>query len=144
MVLDRSPALDRVFHALAHPVRRAMVRRLVEGELNLSELAAPLRMSFPAAAKHVRTLERAKLVRSRMSGRQRLCRLEPSPLKDACAWTEQFRAQWEARFQALDRLLGDMQRDLEPSISPPQPRRAAPVRQGATRSKRKTTNKEHS
>src|SRR5262249_24453439 len=49
MVQDRSPTLVLVFHALAHPARRAMLRRLAEAERNLSELAAPLRMSFPAA-----------------------------------------------------------------------------------------------
>jgi hypothetical protein len=54
MVLDRSPRLDRVFHALAHPARRAIIRQLAGGERNLSELASPLWMTFPAATKHVR------------------------------------------------------------------------------------------
>ena len=66
MVLDRSPTLDRVFHALAHPARRAILRRLSDKEQNLSELSAPLKMSFPAASKHVRVLERARLVRRRI------------------------------------------------------------------------------
>jgi DNA-binding transcriptional ArsR family regulator len=108
MVLDRSPALDRVFHALAHPARRSIVRRLTEGERNLSDLAAPLQMSFPAASKHVRVLERAKLVRRRVSGRQHLCRLDAAPLEQITMWTEQFRKHWEERFQALDALLNDM------------------------------------
>src|SRR6266542_6515846 len=82
MVQDRSPSLDRIFHALAHPARRAMLRRLTEGERNLSELAAPLRMSFPAASKHVRVLERARLVRRRVVGRTHLCRIEGKPLAD--------------------------------------------------------------
>jgi DNA-binding transcriptional ArsR family regulator len=109
MVQDRSPTLDRVFHALAHPARRSIIRQLAAGEQNLSELASPLRMSFPAASKHVRVLERAKLVRRRVSGRQHLCRLHAAPLNDATQWTEQFRAHWEARFQALDTLLEEMQ-----------------------------------
>jgi DNA-binding transcriptional ArsR family regulator len=106
---DRSPRLDRVFHALAHPARRAIVRQLSIGERNLSELASPLRMTFPAASKHVRVLEGAKLVRRRVVGRQHLCRLHAEPLKEAMLWTEQFRRNWEARFQALDSLLDDMQ-----------------------------------
>lgn len=106
--LDRSPRLDLVFHALAHPARRAMVRQLSVGERNLSELASPLEMTFPAASKHVRVLERAKLVRRRVVGRQHLCRLEAAPLKEAMLWTEQFRQHWEARFQALDELLDEM------------------------------------
>jgi DNA-binding transcriptional ArsR family regulator len=111
MVQDRSPNLDRVFHALAHPARRTIVRRLAAGEKNLSELAAPLSMSFPAASKHVRVLERAKLVRRRISGRQHICRLEAQPLKEITVWTEQFRALWEQRFQALDALLEELKSD---------------------------------
>jgi DNA-binding transcriptional ArsR family regulator len=106
--MDRSATLDRVFHALAHPARRTILRRLASGERNLTDLAAPLRMSFPAASKHVRVLERARLVRRRVSGRQHLCRLHAAPLRAAGAWTEQFRAHWEARFQALDALLKEM------------------------------------
>ena len=108
MVVDRSPRLDLVFHALAHPARRAMIRQLSGGERNLSELASPLRMTFPAATKHVRVLERAKLVRRRVVGRQHLCRLRAAPLKEATLWTEQFRRNWEARFEALDSLLDEM------------------------------------
>jgi DNA-binding transcriptional ArsR family regulator len=108
MVVDRSPRLDRVFHALAHPARRAIIRQLASGERNLSELASPLKMTFPAATKHVRVLEAARLVRRRVSGRQHLCRLEAAPLQDAMSWTEQFRRHWEARFQALDSLLDEM------------------------------------
>src|SRR3982751_4993786 len=109
--VDRSPRLDLVFHALAHPARRAIVRQLSLGERNLSELAAPLKMTFPAATKHVRVLERAKLVRRRIVGRQHLCRLRAAPLKDAMLWTEQFRQNWEARFQALDALLEEMKNE---------------------------------
>ena len=106
--MDRSPQLDLVFHALAHPARRAMVRQLAAGERNLSELASPLAMSFPAASKHVRVLESAKLVRRRVVGRQHLCRLNAAPLAKATSWTEQFREHWEARFQVLDSLLDEM------------------------------------
>ena len=108
MVLDRSPRLDRVFHALAHPARRAIIRQLSGGECNLSELASPLRMTFPAATKHVRVLEAAKLVRRRVAGREHRCSLCASPLKDAMLWTGQFRRNWEARFEALDSLLEEM------------------------------------
>jgi DNA-binding transcriptional ArsR family regulator len=109
MVQDRSPALDRVFHALAHPARRSMLRRLADGERNLTELAAPLRMSFPAASKHVRVLERAKLVRRRVAGREHLCRIEGRPLADASGWLESYRRIWEANFERLDALLDELQ-----------------------------------
>src|SRR5688500_20398835 len=101
MVLDASPRLDLVFHALAHPARRAIIRQLSLGERNLSELAAPLKMTFPAATKHVRVLERAKLVRRRVAGREHLCRLEAAPLTEAMLCTESFRPSWEPRFAPL-------------------------------------------
>lgn len=117
MVSDRATALDRVFHALAHPARRSIVRRLAAGECNLSELARPLRMSFPAASKHVRVLERARLVRRRVTGREHLCRLRAAPLRAATNWTEQFRALWEARFQSLDALLEEMKTEMRGASS---------------------------
>lgn len=107
MVLDRSPSLDRVFHALAHPARRAILRRLSGREQNLSELSAPLKMSFPAASKHVRVLERARLVRRRVVGRAHLCRIEARPLADASGWLEGYRRFWEGNFQRLDALLDE-------------------------------------
>ncbi len=102
-----------MFHALAHPARRAIIRQLSGGERNLSELASPLRMTFPAATKHVRVLEGAKLVRRRVVGREHLCRLRAEPLKEAMQWTEQFRRNWEARFEALDSLLDEMKSEEE-------------------------------
>jgi DNA-binding transcriptional ArsR family regulator len=108
MVLDRSPKLDRVFHALAHPARRAILRSLADREQNLSELAAPLDMSFPAASKHVRVLERARLVRRRVVGRTHVCRIEGKPLVEADQWLEEFRRNWERNFLRLDALLDQM------------------------------------
>lgn len=132
MVLDSSPRLDLVFHALAHPARRAILRQLAGGERNLSELASPLRMTFPGATKHVRVLERARLVRRRVVGRQHLCRLHAEPLQEATDWTEQFRRSWEARFEALDSLLEEMKSQQTPRTrrrrapQPQSPRRPSP------------------
>jgi DNA-binding transcriptional ArsR family regulator len=108
MVLDRSPSLDRVFHALAHPARRAILRQLAGRERILTELAAPLKMSFPAASKHVRVLERAHLVRRRVVGRTHICRIEGRPLAEADRWLEGYRDVWEANYQRLEALLEEM------------------------------------
>lgn len=132
MVADRSPRLDLVFRALAHPARRAIVRQLSLGERNLSELASPLKMTFPAASKHVRVLEGAKLVRRRVVGREHLCRLHAEPLKEATLWTEQFRQHWEARFEALDVLLDEMQAAAPPP-TPASARPRAPQRRRSSR-----------
>ena len=109
MVIDRSPRLDRMFHALSHPARRTMLRTLAAGTpRNLTELARPLRMSFPAASKHVRVLERARLVRRRRVGRTHVCRIEARPLAEAERWLETYRRVWEGQFNRLDDLLDEL------------------------------------
>ena len=85
-----------------------MLRHLADGERNLTELAAPLRMSFPAASKHVRVLEAARLVRRRVVGRAHLCRIEGKPLAEASDWLEGYRKVWEENFQRLDSLLDEL------------------------------------
>jgi len=117
MVKDSSATLDRVFHALAHPARRLMLRRLAEGERNLSELAAPLRMSFPAASKHVRVLERARLVRRRVVGRTHLCRVQAGPLADVSRWLEEYCRIWEENYQRLDALLSELKAQRKETAS---------------------------
>ncbi len=108
MVIDKSPSLNRVFHALAHPARRAILRQLSDREQILSELSAPLKMSFPAASKHVRVLERARLVRRRVVGRTHVCRIEGEPLAEANGWLEGYRRVWEGQFQRLDAVLDEL------------------------------------
>jgi DNA-binding transcriptional ArsR family regulator len=114
MVKDHSPSLDRVFHALAHPTRRAMLRQLAGGVRNLSELASPFRISFPAASKHIRVLERARLVHRHVVGRTHWCRLEAKPLGQACDFLEHYRCFWEESFERLDDLLDELKTDDKP------------------------------
>lgn len=110
-MVSEGPDLDRLFHALAHPVRREMLRQLSHGERNLSELSAPLDMSFPAASKHVRVLERARLVRRRVVGRSHICRIEGRPMAEAVEWMEAFRRVWGPNLRRLDALLDEMKQD---------------------------------
>jgi DNA-binding transcriptional ArsR family regulator len=105
MVLQNAAALDGVFHALADPTRRAMLRQLAAGQRTISELAAPFRMSFAAASKHVRVLEAAGLVRRRIEGRTHVCRIEPAPLAAAEEWLRFYEGFWTARFDTLAALL---------------------------------------
>jgi DNA-binding transcriptional ArsR family regulator len=105
MVAQHPAPLDRVFHALADPTRRAMLHSLATGQRNISELAAPFDMSFAAASKHVRVLESAGLVRRRVVGRSHVCRLEPAPLAAADAWLRFYERLWTTQLDALDALL---------------------------------------
>src|SRR5271169_851623 len=114
MILRRMPKysidLDRLFHALADPARRAIVSRLAKGPAPVSELARPLPMSLPSAMQHLGVLEAAGLVRSEKVGRVRICAIEPQVLSEAERWINDRRTEWEHR---LDRLGGYL-KTLEP------------------------------
>ena len=108
-MINKQANLDRLFHALADPARRAMVERLSRGPAPVSELARPLPMSLPAAMQHLDVLEAAGLVRSEKVGRVRTCSIEPQVLSQAEGWINARRIEWERR---LDRL-GDYLKTLE-------------------------------
>ncbi len=108
-MLYQTPELDRLFHALADPARRAMVERLSRGPAAVSELARPLPMSLPAAMQHLGVLEAAGLVRSEKTGRVRTCAIDPRALSLVEQWINARQLEWEHR---LDRL-GDYLKTLE-------------------------------
>lgn len=105
MVESGPVELDAIFHALADPTRRAMLRRLSGETLTVGELAAPHSMSLAAASKHIKALERAGLVRREVRGRTHLCRLEPRPLVDAHGWLAFYERFWTERFDVLDAVI---------------------------------------
>ena len=100
-MLNQSPALDRMFHALADATRRDMVARLSLGAATVSELAKPLAMSLPSVMQHLQVLETSGLVRSVKVGRVRTCEIDPQALALAERWIFDRRTMWERR---LDRL----------------------------------------
>jgi DNA-binding transcriptional ArsR family regulator len=104
-MLNQPAALDRVFHALADPSRRAMVERLTRGSASVSELAAPLDMTLAAVVQHLQVLEESGLVRTEKIGRVRSCRIEPDALRSAERWIAERRTLWERRFDRLGELL---------------------------------------
>lgn len=106
MVERNSKHLNAVFHALADPTRRAMLRSLATREHSVGELAAPHRMSLNAVSKHIKTLERARLVRRRIEGRMHMCRLDAEALARAQEWIAFYQQFWTERLDALERELG--------------------------------------
>jgi len=105
MQTQSQPGLDDTLIALADPTRRAILQRLSRGDARVTDLARPFAMSLNAVSKHIRMLERARLVRRRRVGREHLLSLDPGPLRDAGAWIAEQHAAWTARLEALDALL---------------------------------------
>ncbi len=102
--------LDSTLLALAHPARRNILQRLSHGEVRVTTLAAPFAMSLNAVSKHIRVLERARLVRRRRAGREYLLSVNPKPLDEAVSWIAAQRATWTKRLDALEALLGEEDR----------------------------------
>src|SRR6266849_5807846 len=96
---------DLALTALAHPVRRAILERVMRSELRVTELAKPFAMSLNAVSKHIRILERAGLVSRRRVWREHRVSFHSEPLEQVSAWIEKSRAFWSARLDALDELL---------------------------------------
>ncbi len=103
--------LSATFQALADPTRRAILARLADGEVSVTELAEPFAMSLPAVSKHLKVLERAGLVQRGRHAQWRPCRLRPEPLREASDWVEQYRRLWEERFDRLEDYLNELQQD---------------------------------
>ena len=104
--MHRPKANADVFRAIADPTRRAILDRLRAGPVPVNELASGFEQSRPAISKHLRVLREASLVSEERSGRARLYRIEPAPLRGVVMWIESYRSFWEVS-------LGNLKRHLE-------------------------------
>src|SRR5580693_8312569 len=93
--------LDEVFFALSDPVRRAILDRLNEGPLLVSEIAGPFAISLQAVSRHIQVLVRAGLVTQARSGRISRCSLDAEPLSEAAAWLNRYAKYWQGQFETL-------------------------------------------
>jgi len=105
----QSDHLSTVFGALADPTRRAILMRLADGDLTVTELSRPFTMSQPAISRHLKVLERAGLITRNRRATARLSHLQAEPLRDATEWLARYQAFWDERFERLDELLAALQ-----------------------------------
>jgi DNA-binding transcriptional ArsR family regulator len=99
------PSIDRVFHALGDPTRRAIVMKLCAGPLSVSLLAAPLNITPTAVIQHLQVLKESGLVHTQKVGRVRTCRIETAGFSVLEGWIRQHRSMWERRLDRLGELL---------------------------------------
>jgi DNA-binding transcriptional ArsR family regulator len=105
-VVNSQEKLSAVFAALADPTRRRILVRLSNrGEGPVTALAKPFRVSLPAISRHLRVLEKARLIGRRREGRVHLIHFRAAGLKQAHGWMANFAAAWDFSFDALDELL---------------------------------------
>ncbi len=99
--------IDRVFHALGDPTRRAIVQKVSQGPISVSRLAAPLAITLAAVVQHLQVLEESGLIRTEKVGRVRTCRIEPQGLSAAEHWIRDRRSEWERKLDRLGDLLAE-------------------------------------
>jgi len=93
--------LDHVFSALGDQTRRKLLARLSQGPAMVTELAVPFRMSLPAVSRHIRVLERARLVKRAVDGRVHRCSINAQPMLEATRWLQRYRHFWEGTLDSL-------------------------------------------
>ena len=97
--------LDDTLIALADETRRAILKRLAQGDARVTEVAQPFAISLNSVSKHIKLLERAGLVRRRVEGRDHFLSLDPKPFDELTAWMARTREFWSARLDALEAAL---------------------------------------
>ncbi len=110
MVQFTATRLDASFAALSDATRRGVLERLGRSGASITELADRFRMTLTGMKEHVGVLEQAGLVATRKVGRVRTCRLGPRRLEEEAAWIEGHHQLWDARFDALDKVVEDLKR----------------------------------
>ena len=101
------PDFDRMFGALADHTRRDIVRRAIDGEEGVAELAGHYAMSFAAVQKHVAILERAGLVTKRRIGRRKVVRTNLERLRAVRRLLDQYEELWRGRIDRMAELISD-------------------------------------
>lgn len=104
------PDLDAAFAALADPTRRAILARLALGEATVTELGKPFRMTQPAISQHLKVLEDAGLIETRVEGTKRPRRLAKPGIEAMDRWVSMLRKALETNYERLDQLLAAMER----------------------------------
>ena len=97
----QQPQIDRLFHALGDPTRRAILDLLSRGPISVTRLAEPLGITLTAVGQHLQILEESELVRTEKTGRVRTCGIEPAGFDRLDKWIKDHRSHWEL---SLDRL----------------------------------------
>lgn len=101
--------LDRVFFALSDPIRRAILGRIGEEALLVSELAAPFDVSLQAVSRHIQVLVRAGLVQQERTGRVSRCSLDVGPIFAAAVWINRYSKYWQEQFGMLAAALEEIE-----------------------------------
>lgn len=105
--LSLSP-LDAIFGSLADPIRRDILQRVAKKEMTISAIAQRYDVTFAAISKHLKVLEKAKLVIKRRKGREQVVSLAPAAIKDATEYLKAYEKLWNNRLDSLEKYLSSL------------------------------------
>ena len=108
MVQYHEASFDASFAALSDATRRGVLEQLGRADASITDLAGKFRMTLTGMRKHVCVLEQAGLVTTEKVGRVRTCKLGRRRLEEEAAWLEKYRQLWDARFDALDKVVEEL------------------------------------
>lgn len=106
-MIKKDLILDRLFHALGDPTRRAILDRLSNAPTTVTRLAETLGITLTAVGQHLQILEDSGLVRTEKLGRVRTCSIHPVGFDRLEQWIRDHRTTWERRLDRLTRLLAE-------------------------------------
>lgn len=109
MVQYSDAHFNATFAALADATRRGVLGQLARGDASITDLADKFDMTLTGMKKHVSVLEQAGLVITEKIGRVRTCKIGPCRLEEEMAWISRYRRIWDARFEALDGVLEQLE-----------------------------------
>lgn len=104
-MVEQSLRLNFIFGSLSDPTRRDILQRVAKRRMSVSEVAAPYKMSLAAISKHLKILEKAKLVIKKRWGKQQVVELSPVAFKDASKYLRYYEKLWNDRLDSLERYL---------------------------------------
>jgi DNA-binding transcriptional ArsR family regulator len=104
-MVEYSLSIDNIFSSLADPTRRDILNRVAQEEMSVGQIATAYDLTFAAVSKHLKVLEKAKLIIKRKRGKERIVQAVPGSLEPANEYLESYRQMWESRFELLDELL---------------------------------------
>lgn len=116
MVQQLPAHFNASFAALADATRRGVLEQLARGDASITDLADKFDMTLTGMKKHVGVLEKAGLVTTQKVGRVRNCRIGPCQLEEEMEWISRYRRAWDARFEALDRVIEQLKSRKHPPV----------------------------
>lgn len=101
--------LDSIFGSLSDSTRRDILKRVAKKEMSIGEIANRYNLTFAAVSKHLKVLEKAKLIVKRRQGKQQFVSMVPASIKDASEAIAYYQKLWDDRFDSLEEYLKKIQ-----------------------------------